>query len=141
MTSVVEECGLAAVQDLRADARQGGIGWRRGLFGGSSIWNGAVTRQPALFALCETVEDVQAAGLGQRLDNPRVMPTSRQAARHSAHKFWHSTDSMSSTVFYRQRVCGFTSVKRGQSTPWPRDCPTRHRVMAEIIRGVIDECN
>ena len=35
------------------------------------IWNGAVDHQPTLFALCETVEDVQAAvQIARRYDFP-----------------------------------------------------------------------
>jgi FAD/FMN-containing dehydrogenase len=61
-TARTEQLGLTAADDLRA-AMQGKVV----LQGDASyadvrrIWNGAVSRQPLMFALCETLRDVQAA--------------------------------------------------------------------------------
>jgi FAD/FMN-containing dehydrogenase len=60
--NIVPQSGLAAARDLRANMRgkvvvSGDESYTRV----RAIWNGAVDYHPALFALCETNQDVQAA--------------------------------------------------------------------------------
>jgi hypothetical protein len=72
-TSTIGEPGLAAARDLRTTMRgkavlPGDDAYARA----RQIWNGALDYYPALFALCETPEDVQAAVCIARL---KVAPT------------------------------------------------------------------
>src|SRR6516164_6780986 len=61
-SSVFDRSGLSVADDLRA-VMQGEIviAGQDAYAGVRQIWNGAVDHQPAVFARCETVEDVQAA--------------------------------------------------------------------------------
>src|SRR5271168_5169977 len=69
-THIITQSGLAAAHELRA-AMQGKVvlAGEDGYHDARQIWNGAVDHQPALFALCETVEDVQAAVRTARAHN------------------------------------------------------------------------
>jgi hypothetical protein len=58
------------------------------------------------------VEACEASGPEPTFGQPRVMPTCRQAARHSARKFWHSTDSRSSHLFVSSTGLWVASVGR-----------------------------
>jgi FAD/FMN-containing dehydrogenase len=60
--NMITQSGLAAAQDLRP-AMQGKVvlAGEEAYSRVRQIWNGAVDHQPVLFALCETVEDIQAA--------------------------------------------------------------------------------
>jgi FAD/FMN-containing dehydrogenase len=80
ITPIMEEYGLAAAQDLRS-VMQGKV-----VLAGDaaysdvrSIFNGAVTHQPALFALCDTTEDVQAA---VRIARSHQLPLSVRGGGH-----------------------------------------------------------
>jgi FAD/FMN-containing dehydrogenase len=79
-TPTIEECALAAVQDLRA-VIQGKVVLPSDATSEvrSSIFNGAVTHQSALFALCETAEDVQAA---VRVARSHKLPLSVRGGGH-----------------------------------------------------------
>jgi FAD/FMN-containing dehydrogenase len=61
-TSLCDQPGLSVADDLRAVmAEKVVIAGEDAYAGVRQIWNGAVDHQPAVFALCETAEDVQAA--------------------------------------------------------------------------------
>ena len=61
-SSVFDQPGLSVADDLRAVmAGEVVMSGQDAYAGVRQIWNGAVDHQPAVFALCETVEDVQAA--------------------------------------------------------------------------------
>ena len=53
---------LAATRELRAKMRGRVVSWGDDDYARTrTIWNGAAENQPALFAVCETPADVQAA--------------------------------------------------------------------------------
>ena len=61
-TSVFDQRGLSVAGDLRAVMAEKVVTAGQDAYAGvRQIWNGAVDHQPAVFALCETPEDVQAA--------------------------------------------------------------------------------
>jgi FAD/FMN-containing dehydrogenase len=62
MTKMAARPRLAAMRDLRAAMRGTVVGHGDDAYARArQIWNGAVDHHPALFAFCETPEDVQAA--------------------------------------------------------------------------------
>ena len=61
-TSVFDQPALSVADDLRAVMAEKVVMAGHDAYAGvRQNWNGAVDHQPAVFALCETVEDVQAA--------------------------------------------------------------------------------
>ena len=61
-TSVCDQPGLPVAGDLRAVMAEKVVMAGHDAYAGvRQNWNGAVDHQPAVFALCETAEDVQAA--------------------------------------------------------------------------------
>jgi hypothetical protein len=69
-TTIANASGLTAAHDLRAVMQGQVVVAGEDAYGDvRRIWNGAVNHQPALFALCETVEDVQNAVRTARAHN------------------------------------------------------------------------
>src|SRR5262249_17483782 len=60
--NIHETSKLAATRELRAKMQGRVVSWGDDDYAGTRrVWNGAVENQPALFAVCETSADVQAA--------------------------------------------------------------------------------
>lgn len=78
--NTTSESALAAAYEMRA-AMQGKVvlAGEDDYFRVRQIWNGAVDHQPVLFALCETVEDVQAA---VRIARVHSLPLSVRGGGH-----------------------------------------------------------
>jgi FAD/FMN-containing dehydrogenase len=69
-TTIAYSSGLAAAQDLRAVMQGQVVAAGEDAYADvRRIWNGAVHHRPAVFARCETVEDVQNAVRTARVHN------------------------------------------------------------------------
>jgi FAD/FMN-containing dehydrogenase len=81
MSSYVSDAStLAAAQNLRALMKGKVVTEGEDAYAQlRQIWNGAIERQPALFALCQTVEDVQSA---VRIARAHRLPLSVRAGGH-----------------------------------------------------------
>ncbi|MEI9975810.1 MAG: hypothetical protein WDO73_29375 [Ignavibacteriota bacterium] len=70
---------IAAVQDLRASMRgKVVVAGEEAYQQVRQIWNGAIDHQPAVIALCETVEDVQIAIRTARGTQPSAIRSRRR---------------------------------------------------------------
>jgi hypothetical protein len=79
-TSVCDHPGLSVADDLRAVMAEKVVMAGEDAYAGvRQIWNGAVDHQPAVFALCETAEDMQAV---MRIARKHDFPLSVRGGGH-----------------------------------------------------------
>jgi FAD/FMN-containing dehydrogenase len=100
----IEQFGLAASADDLSAHMQGRVVTAGDVAYSDvrRIWNGAVTHEPALFALCETTEGVQAA---VRIARSHNLPLSVRGGGHDWAGRALSDASIPTTSFRRRYRC------------------------------------